>query len=456
MTPTPRTMISAAHKSSGKTVVSAGLARAFTRNSKNVGCFKKGPDYIDPLWLSTASANPCYNLDFNTMSHDEITDLFTSRAAGQDLSIVEANKGLFDGINVDGTDSNAHLAKLLKTPVVLVIDTVGMTRGIAPLLLGYKNFDADINIAGVILNRTGGPRHAAKLLQAVETYTDIPVLGAIRRTPDMDIEERHLGLITPAENPETEDWLDLVAHLTAEQVDLDKIQQIADDAGDLSKPTKPSLKVAKNDGLRIGIARDAAFGFYYADDLEAFEVAGATLVPIDMLADKTLPDLDGLFIGGGFPETHMDALNANVSMRDSVRTALSNGLPCYAECGGLMYLCKSLTHRGETYDMAGFIDTDVVMKTKPQGRGIVAFTRSDDHPWGQGRSTQNAHEFHYAALDNQQGWVFGREVSRGHGINGQNDGIVKGNTLAGFIHLRNSNSTPWVSDFLRFVRSCKQ
>ncbi|MDG2340310.1 MAG: cobyrinate a,c-diamide synthase, partial [Paracoccaceae bacterium] len=421
MTPLPRFMISAAHKSSGKTVVSAGLARAYSRQNMDVGSFKKGPDYIDPLWLRTASANACYNLDFNTMSHNELVHLFMSRATGRDISIIEANKGLFDGINIDGTDSNAQLAKLLKTPIILVIDTVGMTRGIAPLLLGYQNFDPEIGISGVILNRTGGPRHEAKLRQAVETYTDIPVLGAIRRTPDMDIEERHLGLITPAENPETEKWLDLVAHLTAEQVDMDWIKQIADSAPDLDQPPRASAITATTSGLRIGIARDAAFGFYYADDLEAFETAGATLVPIDLIADKTLPNLDGLFIGGGFPETHMQSLNANASMRESISSALANGLSCYAECGGLMYLCKSLTYRDQTYDMAGFIDANVSMKTKPQGRGIVEFARTEHHLWGNNDGTQNAHEFHYAALDNQQGWTFGNDVSRGHGINGQSD-----------------------------------
>ncbi len=454
MTTLPRFMISAAHKSSGKTVVSAGLARAFSKQGLNFGSFKKGPDYIDPLWLSSASGNPCYNLDFNTMGHDELLRLYTSRADGRDLSIVEANKGLFDGINPDGSDSNAELAKLLEAPVILVIDTVGMTRGIAPLLLGYQTFDPDVKIAGVILNRTGGPRHAGKLQQAVETYTDIPVLGAIRRTPDMDIAERHLGLITPAENPETDHWLDLVSYLVSEQVDLARLRGIAGDAPSLSAPNGPQTEFPDCSGLRIGIATDAAFGFYYADDLEAFKTAGATLVPIDTINDHTLPAVDGLFIGGGFPETQMHALQANTSIRNAIRQKLGNGLPCYAECGGLMYLCSSLKWKDQTADMVGFFDTKTDMQPKPLGRGYVRFSRNDNHPWGPSPDL-NAHEFHYARVTEANETISCRDVKRGYGTDGKNDGYLKANTLAGFIHQRHTEANPWVFDFLEFVKSKK-
>lgn len=449
----PRFMISAAHKSSGKTVVSAGLSRAFSKQNQNVGSFKKGPDYIDPLWLSTASGNPCYNLDFNTMGDEELTRLFVSRAKGRDLSIIEANKGLFDGIDPEGLDSNAQLAKLLKTPVILVIDTVGMTRGIAPLLLGYQAFDPEVEIAGVILNKTGGPRHTGKLVQAVETYTDIPVLGAIRRTPDMDIAERHLGLITPAENAETEDWLDLVSYLVTEQVDLERIIEISNGADALSSPLENPIKTPNANGLRIGIARDEAFGFYYSDDLEAFEAAGATLVPIDTLRDQTLSEIDGLFIGGGFPETQMKALAANTSLRSEIRSKLEAGLPCYAECGGFMYLCKSLKWKDNEAHQVGFFDAHTAMQTKPQGRGYVRFSHNEDHPWGTSGDL-NAHEFHYARVTETTEATSCRDIKRGHGTDGKNDGYLKGNTLAGFIHQRHTTANPWVFDFLRFVEQC--
>ncbi|MDG1736977.1 MAG: cobyrinate a,c-diamide synthase [Paracoccaceae bacterium] len=457
MTSLPRFMIAAAHKSSGKTVVSTGIARALLKQGQTVGTFKKGPDYIDPLWLSTASRVPCYNLDFNTMGRDELTHLFSSRAQGSDINLIEANKGLFDGTNPDGTDSNAELAKLLKTPVVLVIDTVGMTRGIAPLLLGYLGFDPDVNIAGVILNRTGGPRHSGKLVQAVETYTDLPVLGAIRRTPDMDIAERHLGLITPAENPATDTWIDLVSYLVAEQVNLDTIQALASDVPELTaKPIDIGRTPPDAAGLKIGIAKDAAFGFYYSDDLEAFSQAGASLVPIDMLHDQVLPEIDALFIGGGFPETQASTLAANRSMLLSVNAALDAGLRCYAECGGLMYLCNSIGWGDERSDMVGFFDADTRLEKKPQGRGYVRFDSNSNHPWGQTKTTTSAHEFHYARIVNSKENIFTRDIKRGHGTDGLSDGLLKNNTLAGFVHLRHSAQSPWVFDFLDFVLSHKK
>lgn len=454
MTPLPRLMISAAHKSSGKTVVSLGLARALAQSGHQVGTFKKGPDYIDPLWLTAATGRACYNLDFNTMAAEELTGLFTNRAASADISLIEANKGLFDGIALDGSDSNAALAKLMQAPVVLVIDCMGMTRGIAPLLQGYAGFDPEVRIAGVILNKVGGPRHEAKLRQAVEAYTSVPVLGAIRRSADMALEERHLGLLTPAESPGMEAWVNLVAELVAEQCDMDAIAGLAQSAPPL--PTPPTTQPDRfAHGLRIGIARDSAFGFYYADDLEAFETAGATLVPIDMLHDRDLPPVDGLFIGGGYPETHMQALQTNTAMRNAVKTALQNGLPCYAECGGLMYLCQSLRWSAEQADMVGFFPTEAAMHAKPQGRGYVRFERTAGHPWGTNPTPQQAHEFHYARVSDPGIAPFRRKVTRGFGSDGQSDGLHMENTLAGFIHLRHSRQSPWVTDFLRFVQQCK-
>ena len=455
MSTLPRFMIAAAHKSSGKTVVSTGITRALHKRGLKVGGFKKGPDYIDPLWLSTAGKSPCYNLDFNTMGQDELQGFFADRAAGNDISVIEANKGLFDGMDIAGSDSNAEMAKLLGVPVILVIDCVGMTRGIAPLLQGYVGFDSDVTIAGVILNRVGGPRHEAKLREAVETFTDLPVLGAIRRSADMIIDERHLGLITPAENAETESWIDLVAELVAEQCDLDALISIANAAAPL-KTTAPEAVERIAEGLRIGIARDSAFGFYYADDLEAFETAGASLVPVNMLEDSTLPEIDALFIGGGFPETHMQQLASNSAMRTAIRTALDNGLPCYAECGGLMYLCNDIRWGSDSAEMVGFFDATSAMHAKPQGRGYVRFKRLSDHPWGSDDQEYRAHEFHYARIENTTESNFCRTITRGFGTDGKSDGLVKANTVAGFVHMRHTRSTPWVHDFLRFVKRCQK
>ncbi len=446
----PRIMIAAAHKSSGKTVVTTGLAGALKARGKKVSVFKKGPDYIDPMWLARAAGRPAYNLDFNTMSRDEIATLFARKASGSDIALIEANKGLYDGVAADGSDANAALAKHLGTPVVLVIDTSGMTRGIAPLLLGYQAFDPDVRIAGVILNRTGGARHEGKLRVAVEAYTDVAVLGAVGANALIGIPERHLGLTTPSDTSLTEAFVRKAGETVGANVDLDRLMRIAASAPAFEAPERAAPSPLYR-GLRIGVAMDEAFGFYYPDDLEAFAAMGAELVPVDMIRDPHLPDLDGLFIGGGFPEVHAASLAANRSMRESVKAALEAGLPAYAECGGLMYLCKDLTWNGEAHAMVGFFGAATVMQERPQGRGHVRFTPSASSLWNAPVPEQKAHEFHYARLDNVDPLPFARNVTRGHGIDGEHDALVKANTQAGFIHLRNTTQTPWVESFLEFV-----
>jgi len=428
-------------------VVSTGLAAALSQ-SQNVRTFKKGPDYIDPMWLSAASGNPCYNLDFNTMPPAELLALFNSRAQG-DLALIEANKGLYDGVDLHGVDSNAALAKLLKAPVVLVIDTVGTTRGIAPLLLGYQAFDADVNIAGVILNKVGGPRHEAKLRAAVEAYTDIPVLGAIRKHPALEIGERHLGLTTPEETGAFKSMIGRIGEIVAGSVDIEALRNIAATAP--QHPATPVPVGQASERLKIGIARDTAFGFYYADDLEALESAGAELVFFNTLTDAALPQIDGLFIGGGFPETQMAALEANAPLRGDIKAAIEAGLPTYAECGGLMYLCETLSWHGETRNMVGAVKGDAVMNPRPQGRGYTKM-KSRGGLWEKGTEVL-AHEFHYARVDNLPADTrFEYEVQRGHGIDGKNDGVLLHNLLAGFCHLRHSAATPWAHHFVEFVR----
>ncbi|HPY42213.1 MAG TPA: cobyrinate a,c-diamide synthase, partial [Thiolinea sp.] len=345
-----RLFISAAHKSSGKTTLSIGLCAAWQQQGLQVQPFKKGPDYIDPLWLSAASQRSCYNLDFNTSSHHEILHCVEHAGQSADLSLIEANKGLYDGVALDGSDSNAALAKLLQAPVILVIDTRGMTRGIVPILLGYLAFDREVNIAGVIFNRVGGSRHAAKLCQAVEYFTEVPVLGTVQESAELQIEERHLGLMPSNERADAEQQIAKIRSLVADQVDLTKLWAIAQQAPKLPAPIQPNLfkSISTNSvRVRIGVCQDAAFGFYYPGDLEALQQAGAELVKIDTLQDAQLPSIDGLFIGGGFPETQMQQLEANRSMRSSIRLAIEAGLPTYAECGGLMYLARSLSWQGQ-------------------------------------------------------------------------------------------------------------
>jgi len=452
--------IAAAHKSSGKTSVSVGLTAALAKRGMAVQPFKKGPDYIDPLWLGRAAGRACFNLEFFTMSHTEILDTFVGRAAAADISLVEDNKGLFDGLDVEGSDSNAALAKLLFAPVVLVIDTGGMTRGIAPLISGYLDFDRGVDIRGVILNKVGGARHEGKLRAALERYTDAEVVGAIGRDRTLEIPERHLGLVPANESDRADVTITRLAEAVSAGVDVERLIEIAG-AADLPSEMQPIATPAKpGSGVRIAIARDAAFGFYYQDDLEAFADAGAELIPFDTLGDSRLPEVDGLFIGGGFPETHLAALSANQSLLTDIRQALAAGMPAYAECGGLMYLARSIEWQKEKHDMVGAVPCDIIVDARPQGRGYVLVEETGSGLWApapheapKSGAGIPAHEFHYARLENLSGGHdYAYRVLRGHGIDGQHDGLIVGNLQAGFTHHRNKEANPWVRRFVAFVR----
>ena len=407
------------------------------------------------MWLGQAAANPCHNLDFYTMERDEIRATVGYYSAQADISLIEGNKGLYDGLDLDGSNSNAALAKLVQAPVILVIDARGMTRGIAPLILGYQAFDPDIQIAGVILNRLGGSRHESKLRAVIEHYTDVPVLGAVAQDPNLEIVERHLGLIPSNEHAAAVARIQLIGKTIGDQVDLDRLQVIARSAPTLPATAPFNLPAHTPAVVRIGIARDEAFGFYYPDDLAALSRAGAELIPINTLNDAHLPNIDGLFIGGGFPETCMEQLAANASLRADIRHAIDNGLPTYAECGGLMYLARSLTWNERRADMVGIIPGDIQMHARPQGRGYVRLEETADMPWPAKPGSVSevaAHEFHYSALTGlDAGARFAFKVLRGTGIDGQHDGYVYKNLLACYTHQRDTQRHRWAERFIAFV-----
>jgi len=454
-----RFLVSAAHKSSGKTTVAVGLAAAMRARGLTVQTFKKGPDYIDPMWLTLAGGRHCHNLDPYVSDAAEIRTVFARHAAGADVALVEGNKGLYDGLALDGSNSNAAVARMLGLPVALVIDARGMTRGIAPLILGYQAFEPDIRIAGVILNQLGGSRHEAKLRAVIEHYTDVPVLGAVHHDPRLAIVERQLGLMPCNEAGDAAAHIAEIGAAIAREVDIDRLLEFAADAPPLAFATDQATTsgtVVVPD-VRIGIAQDRAFGFYYADDLDALRAAGAALIPFDTLADAHLPDVDALVIGGGFPERFARELEANAALRDRIGAAIGAGLPVYAECGGLMYLARSLTRDGHTYRMVGAIDGDVVMHERPVGRGYVVLDESPAFPWpaeAHGSIEVRAHEFHYASLENLAAETrFAYRIRRGHGVDGERDGIVTRNVLASFVHRRSTERDNWAARFVAFIRA---
>ncbi len=460
-----RVLISAAHKSSGKTTLTIGLCAALRERGLLIAPFKKGPDYIDPMWLTRACGCPCYNLDPHLMSGNAMKALFGRKARGADLAIVEGNKGLYDGLALDGSNSNAAVATSLDLPVVLVIDARGMTRGVAPLILGYVAFDRNVRIAGVVLNRVDGPRHEAKLRAAIEHYTDVAVLGAVREDDSIAMIERHLGLTPTCEAEHADELVARIGRRVAAEVDLDALLTIARrtpaplplEAGEpIGTDAACTVRPTARRRLRIGIAMDRAFGFYYADDLEALRVAGADLVPFDTLKDRQLPQTDALFIGGGFPETCAAELRANASLRTAIRDGIDAGLPVYAECGGLMYLARGLHVDGKRYEMVGAIEAEVHMHRRSVGRGYVELepTRAAPFATATPGTIIRGHEFHYSSLSGLPPQTrFAYRVLRGHGIDGQHDGIVHRNVLASYSHLRSGAGSDWARRFVHFAGS---
>jgi len=497
-----RWLLSAAHKSSGKTTLAIGLAAALRGAGQAVQTFKKGPDYIDPMWLAEASGRPCFNLDPHLMGWGEIDALVQREARGADVTLVEGNKGLYDGLALDGSNSNAALAHHLGLPVVLVVDARGMTRGVAPLILGYQAFDRELRIAGVILNRLGGSRHEAKLRAVIEHYTDVPVLGAVQQDPALEIVERHLGLVPSQEAGAASRTVARLAEAVRRQVDLDRLLAVTatatenatetgaratDDAPDtrlrwpapaaaLTLTPTPTPTAMPADRVRIGVPMDRAFGFYYADDLRALREAGAEIVAIDTLHDPLLPPrLDGLFIGGGFPETSAAEIAANASLRSALQQAIvEQRLPTYAECGGLMLLARSLrTLDGQVHAMVGAIPGDVVMHARPVGRGYVRLRPSGAAPWsalaepapagagGDGLpmdGCMHAHEFHYSSLENLDPAApiaYAWQVERGHGIDGRRDGLLIHRLCASYSHLRSVGHCRWAGAFVDYARAVR-
>ena len=440
-------LISSTRKSSGKTIISIGLSGLANNLGYDIQTFKKGPDFIDPSWLTLASKRPCYNLDFNTMGSEEIKRMYTEKSHGMDFSLIEGTKGLFDGISTDGGDSNAELADLLKSSVLLVIDCEGITRGIAPLLEGYKSFGKKLKLNKVILNNVSTSRHESKLVSAISRYTDFRVLGVIPSIKNF-IVERHLGLVPTFQHPQKKRVLSSLVSIIKNNTDYKKLLPLKSKSQ--KKIMKPRVTKKKNP-IVVGVASDAAFGFYYPDDIEEIERHGCRVKKIDLIREARLPNIDGLFIGGGFPETQAQKLQQNNSMKKSIHNAINRGLPVYAECGGLMYLANRIKFGKSLTKMCNVFDIDIEMNEKPVGRGYTILD-TDKHPWSMKNKNIHAHEFHYSSVKfNKKRYKYAYNVKRGYGINGRKDGLIYKNTIASFSHLRSTSKFNWAKYFIKFI-----
>lgn len=429
---------------SGKSVVAVGLVALLARMGHKVVPFKKGPDYIDAGWLSLAAGSPCYNLDPYLMDEDALLASFAEHGAAADFVIVEGNRGLHDGVDASGTYSTAELACRLGLPVLLVVDCTKTTRTVAALVLGCKLLDANVNIAGVVLNRIGSSRHEKIIREAVGKYTGIPVVGAILRMKKDIFPMRHLGVTPFQEYDGAGEALQLLAET------IDKSVRLADVEPLMATPVMVPCQQDGNGNpggrpVRIGVIRDAAFQFYYPENLLALARCGAELVEINSMVAAELPDIDALYIGGGFPETSARLLADNVSFRQSVRQRAEDGLPIYAECGGLIYLGEKITLEGEDYPLVGLFPVHFTLEKKPQAHGYSVLEARPGNPFYEPGAQIKGHEFRYSRVAVWPGQAdeLGFDMKRGVGFAGGRDGLIHKNVLALYTHVHAVGTPQW-------------
>jgi cobyrinic acid a,c-diamide synthase len=455
----PRLVVSGLSGDSGKTLVSLALLLAVRDRGLPVCAFKKGPDYIDSAWLAWASGRPARNLDTFLMGADIARASFVRHALATGLNLIEGNRGLFDGVDAAGTHSTAVLARTLGAPILLVVDARKTTRTVAACILGCQMLGRDVRIAGVILNRVSGRRHEAVLRESVESLCDLPVLGVVPRAAgDVLLPGRHLGLVPPEEHTGVDELGSRVRELMEGGLAINHILAIARGASAIDPAaTLPAERdrhggpaQAGGAGLRIGYLRDSAFTFYYPENLEAIEAAGARLIAISALSDRELPaDLDTLYIGGGFPETHGVALSKNRSFLESLRLRAEGGMPVYAECGGLMLLSRGVRWQGRAHQMAGVLPFDVEVCTEPQGHGYTLLDVDRPNPFFAPGLALRGHEFHYSRiLPERELPETACAVRRGTGSYAGRDGVTVHNVWASYTHLHALGTPEWAEALL--------
>lgn len=455
-----RLVIAGLSGDSGKTVVSLSILAALIKRGMTVIPFKKGPDYIDSAWLGSIAGQDCHNLDTWLSDSDAVLKIFTTASKNADLALVEGNRGLFDGKDIEGSHSTAGLAKLLRAPLILVVNVTKATRTIAALVKGCQLFDPDLKTAGVILNKVAGERHRKIITETIEKYCSLPVLGCLPRLGEdaKIIPGRHLGLVPPAEFESNNDLADRLSSIAENNINLDKVLDIA-------SQVTPLPAVAKNDEevgtakVKIGYFKDSVFTFYYPENLAALRREGAQLIPINSLSDRKLPDIDCLYIGGGFPETQAEKLSQNLALKDSVRKAAESGLPIYAECGGLIYLCRSLSWRGQEYPMAGIFAVNLSMQNRPAGHGYTQLKVDRANPYFPAGMVIRGHEFHYSAPVSESIPDSCFQVETGVGFGNKRDGLIYNNVLAAYTHIHAAGAKGWAKAMIalahRFAESRK-
>lgn len=449
----PRVVIAAPMSGSGKTTVVTGLLAAMRARGIKAQSYKIGPDYIDPGYHSLASGRPAHNLDTWLVSKERLADIFISTMADADIAVIEGVMGLYDG-GKNGVSSTAEIAKLLSAPVLLVINAKSMGESAAALVMGFKQYDSEVNLAGVILNRIGSDTHRAMIEEALEKM-GVAVFGVIKRNDAMTMPERHLGLVPVEENTRERETVEEIGRVIGLSADIDRIVALAKTAPPIKEGHGFSEAVRKK--AKIAVARDEAFSFYYPESLAVLRQKGADIVFFSPLHDKELPDADGLILGGGFPEMFAKKLYENESMRASIKAAAGNGTPIYAECGGFMYLMRRVTDfDGNAFPMLGVIPGEVVMNKKLQTVGYVSAEMKRDTVLGKKGTVLCGHEFHFssecapeAGVDYPRAFTFRKTRNPVPYA----AGYAKGNVLGSYLHLHFAGAENAAASF---VAACEK
>ncbi len=450
----PRITIAGLSGGSGKTILSVGIIAAWTNLGKKIAPFKKGPDYIDAGWLALAAGMPCYNLDAFMMEKEQVGLSFITHSMNKDIAVIEGNRGLYDGIDIKGSTSTAELAKLLNSPVILCIDCTKATRTMAAVVLGCLKFDPDVQIKGIVLNRIAGPRHEDVLRKSIEYHCGVPVLGAIPKLKKQNFPERHMGLLPTQEHAWAKDSISAISEKVSKYVDLAEIKKVAYNALKTSfsrSGRQQSVISIQQPAPRIGIVRDSAFQFYYPENIEALISLGAETVFISPFSDSKIPALDAMYIGGGFPETHAKELVEKAAFRQQLKSLAEDGLPIYAECGGLMYLGKELILDGKSYPMADVLPIVFGFSKKPQGHGYTIIKVEKENPYFKTGTEIRGHEFHYSRVlkwtGHENNLVFC--MKKGVGFINKKDGVCYKNVLATYTHIHALGTPFWAEALVK-------
>lgn len=436
----------------GKTTVTIGLMSALMKKGYTVQGFKCGPDYIDPTYHTAVTSRVSRNLDSWMLNQEMVKEIVVRGSKGADISIIEGVMGFFDGKNATNNDgSTAEISIITKSPVVLVVNCASMARSAAAIVKGFQAFLGETNIVGVIANRVGSEGHYKLVKTAIEQECKIPVLGFLKRDSVIAIPERHLGLIPSVERGELDPFFATLGNLVLETIDVDQLYELAH--APLLKMKESQFSRRENHSVRIAVARDAAFNFYYQENLEMLQAYGAELVEFSPLrGDGLPPQVDGLYLGGGFPEEFAEELASQIEVKRSIQTAIEKGLPTLAECGGFMFLTDELqTTEGRKYEMVGLIPGTVKMQSKLAALGYREVTGTEGNFLFTGNLKAKGHEFHYSTFHPKTEIQYAYETKGMRGT--KHEGFQKGNLIAGYTHFHFGSCPEMVENWMK---QCKE